>query len=264
MTNNVEILGVNPSLENQIRDRQQRDLLVLSRPGDRYGAGVGRGSNMRLGKIVRGDWEVECQAAVKIDDPEKAIEIFGRYGVSFRQPPQVLAHNALQKLLGHLRNPDILALEKILSGGGRNWIEKYHNIVVNQGLDHLLDATLAAQTQITSWYVGLKGSGTPAAADIPSSHVTWSEDTTYSESVRQTWTPNGAASSQSVTNSSARATFSINGTTTIYGAFLISNSTKGGTTGKFYAVGNFGSSRAVISGDSLLVTATFTSADDGV
>ena len=36
------------------------------------------------------------------------------------------------------------------------------------------------------------------------------------------------------------------------------------TTGKFYAAGNFGSSRAVVSGDSLLVTATFGSQDDGV
>jgi hypothetical protein len=148
--------------------------------------------------------------------------------------------------------------------GKLKWVEHYENLVVNQGLDELLNQTLAAQTQITTWYVGLKGTGSPAAADVPTSHAGWSEDVNYSESVRQTWTANGASSGQSVSNSSAKATFSINGSTTLYGAFLISNSTKSGTTGKFYAVGNFASSRAVISGDTVKVTATFTTADDGV
>lgn len=148
--------------------------------------------------------------------------------------------------------------------GNLKWVERFHNIVTNEGLNELLNQTLAGQTQITTWYVGLKNTGSVAAADVMNSHSGWTENTTYSEAVRQTWTPNGAASSQSVTNSSSKATFSINGSTTIYGAFLTSNSTKSGTTGKLYAVGDFASSRAVISGDSLLVTATFTSADDGV
>jgi len=56
----------------------------------------------------------------------------------------------------------------------------------------------------------------------------------------------------------------MNGTTTIFGAFLTSNNTKSGTTGKLYAVGNFASSRAVENGDQLLVTYTALMADDGV
>ena len=148
--------------------------------------------------------------------------------------------------------------------GKLKWAEDFDNIVVNEGLNHLLDSSLAGQTQITSWYVGLKGSGTPAAADTMASHSSWTEDQNYSEGTRQTWTPNGAASSQSVTNSSAKATFSINANTTIHGAFLTSNSTKGGTSGKLYAAGNFASSKTLGAGDQLLVTATFTTADDGV
>jgi len=150
------------------------------------------------------------------------------------------------------------------ANGKLKWVEEFENIVVNEGLNHLLDSTLAGQTQITSWYVGLKGSGTPAAADTMGSHSTWSEDQNYSESARPTWTPNGAASGQSVSNSAAKATFSINATTTIYGAFLTSSSTKGGTSGKLYAAGNFASSKSLSAGDQLLVTATFTTADDGV
>lgn len=148
--------------------------------------------------------------------------------------------------------------------GNLKWVENFHNLIVNEGLDHLLDSTLAGQSQIATWYVGLKNTGSAAATDVMNSHGGWTENTTYAEAVRQTWTPNAAASSQSVTNSSSKATFSINGSTTIYGAFLTSNNTKGGTSGKLYAAGDFASSRAVISGDSLLVTATFTTADDGV
>ena len=144
------------------------------------------------------------------------------------------------------------------------WAEDFENIVVNEGLNHLLDSSLAGQTQITSWFVGLKGTGTPVAADTMASHGSWSEDQNYSEANRQAWTANGAASGQSVSNSSAKATFSINATTTIYGAFLTSNNTKGGSSGKLHAAGNFATSKTLGAGDQLLVTATFTTADDGV
>ena len=93
------------------------------------------------------------------------------------------------------------------------------------------------------------------AADTLASHInSWSEDANYSESVRQTWTKNGAASSGAMSNSSSKATFSINATTRIFGAFLASNSTKSGTTGTLYGGGLFSTgSRALQNGDTLLV-----------
>jgi len=148
--------------------------------------------------------------------------------------------------------------------GRLKWREDFENIVVNEGLNHLLDSALAGQTQITNWYVALKGTGTPAAGDTMASHGTWTEDQNYSEATRQAWTPNGAASGQSVSNSSSKATFSINANTTIYGAFLTSSNSKGGTTGKLYAAGDFAAPKTLGAGDQLLVTATFTTADDGV
>ncbi|MCX8126974.1 MAG: hypothetical protein N3E40_07575, partial [Dehalococcoidia bacterium] len=81
------------------------------------------------------------------------------------------------------------------------WHDEFHNLVVNQGLDELLNATLANQGATATWYVGLKGSGTPQASDTMSSHATWSEITAYNETNRPTWTPSGAASGQQVTNS---------------------------------------------------------------
>ena len=155
---------------------------------------------------------------------------------------------------------------RCLDRDGRvKWEDAFQNLVVNAGLDHLLDATLSAGTQITTWYVGLTDSSpTVAAGDTMASHAGWAEDQNYSEAVRQTWS-DGGVSSQSVDNSASKATFSMNGTTTVGGAFLTSNSTKGGTTGTLYAVGAFSEgNRSVVNGDTIEVTATFTMADDGV
>jgi hypothetical protein len=62
-----------------------------------------------------------------------------------------------------------------------------------------------------------------------------------------------------ITNSASVAVFSINATTTIAGAFLTSDNTKGGTTGVLFSVANFQApgDRAVVSGDTLNVTYTF-------
>lgn len=144
--------------------------------------------------------------------------------------------------------------------GRIKWVELWQNIVVNEGLDDLLDAALAGGTPDTSWFVGLKGTGTPAAGDTMASHATWSEITPYSGD-RPAWTA-GAVSGQSVDNSGSVASFSINASATVYGAFLTGDTS--GTAGALYAAGDFSASRAVVSGDTLEVTATFTTADDGV
>ena len=64
----------------------------------------------------------------------------------------------------------------------------------------------------------------------------------------------------SVDNAAAKASFDINGSTTIFGAFVTTNSTKGGTSGTLYGAADFAASRAVISGDTLNVTVTLTAA----
>ena len=56
-----------------------------------------------------------------------------------------------------------------------------------------------------------------------------------------------------------KATFSINATSTIAGAFMVTDDTKSGTSGTLYGVVDFGSTRSVISGDTLEITVTLTS-----
>lgn len=150
--------------------------------------------------------------------------------------------------------------------GRVKWREAWQNLVVNAGLDHLLDVALSGATQITTWYVGLINGASPtiAAGDTMASHAGWTENQNYTEATRPAWT-DGGVSGQSVDNSASKATFSIDtNSQTIGGAFLVSDSTKGGTTGTLYAAGTFSSAKSADNGDTLEVQATFTSADDGV
>ncbi len=145
--------------------------------------------------------------------------------------------------------------------GGRKWLwrEETKNLVVNQGLDGLLGSTLAAWTQVTSWFLAVtSGHPTVAAADTGSSHAGWDEFTGYTAATRPGWTP-AAVSGQSIDNSASKASFSINAAASIGGGFLISVNSKGVDGGSLYAVGSF-ALKTLSSGDTLEVQATFTSA----
>ena len=134
---------------------------------------------------------------------------------------------------------------------------EFPNGITNVGKNSLLGVYFHADTQISTWYVGLvdnAGFSAFAAADTMSSHAGWTESTAYSEATRNEWTEDAAAS-QSITNSTA-LTFTMNGTATIKGIFVVSNSTKGGTTGTLWSTAAFASTVAVNSGDLLKVTYT--------
>jgi hypothetical protein len=139
--------------------------------------------------------------------------------------------------------------------GNIKWEEDNKNIIVTAGLNHILDTQFHATTQVTTWYIGLKGAGTPIAADTMASHSSWAELTGYAGD-RKEWTE-GASAAGSMTNASS-VDFTINATATVAGAFL--NTAATGTAGTLYGVVDFSSSRAVISGDTLQVTVTVTAA----
>lgn len=148
--------------------------------------------------------------------------------------------------------------------GALKWVAESDNLVVNVGLQYMAGAALTSTAQITSWYLGLYGaasSNNPAAGDTMSSHSGWTEVTAYSEATRPAATFAAAtnANPSVVTNTASKATFSINGSTTVGGAFLTSNDTKSGTTGTLFSAADFSApgDRAVISGDVITLTYTF-------
>jgi len=147
--------------------------------------------------------------------------------------------------------------------GNLKWEDEAPNLVVNGGLQDMNAKYFTGSAYTAAWYIGLYGAGasnTPAAGDTMSSHAGWTEVTAYSQATRPacTFGTPTTANPSVATNSASTATFSINATTTVGGAFLTSNNTKGGTTGTLYSAADFSSpgDRAVVSGDTLSVTYT--------
>ena len=136
------------------------------------------------------------------------------------------------------------------------------NLVVDEGITYALDASFSGGTPITTWYVGVyKNNYTPIAGNVASTFagagVANEANSEYDEAARPTWTEAGVTA-KTVTNSASPAVFTFNTTVTIYGAFLISNNTKGGLTGTLAAASKFSSSRAMLAADVLNVTYTIT------
>lgn len=138
------------------------------------------------------------------------------------------------------------------------WEEHVPNLVTTVGLNKLLDATFKTGLAAPAWYVGLvnaTGFTAFAVGDTMSSHTGWSETVPYSDATRPAFTP-GTIASGSVNNSAAKATFTINATATLHGAFMADNSTKSGTTGVLYGEAAFSTPRGVVSTNTLTITVT--------
>lgn len=150
------------------------------------------------------------------------------------------------------------------SEGKLKWSAEKHNLVVNVGLKDMNDKYFTGVTYTAAWYIGLYGAGasnTPDPSDTMSSHGGWTEVTAYSQATRPaaTFAAATTADPSVITNSASPAVYSINGTTTVGGAFLTSDNTKSGTTGILFSAADFASpgDRSVVSGDTLTVTYTF-------
>jgi hypothetical protein len=168
-----------------------------------------------------------------------------------------------------------MSLEKVKAGGvftvqcfdaegNLKWSEEKHNLVVNVGLKDMNDKYFTGSAYTAGWFLGLYGaasSNDPAAGDTMASHAGWTEVTDYTEATRPACTFGAATTADPsvISNSASVAVFSIDDTVTVGGAFLTSNSTKGGTTGTLFSAADFQSpgDRSVVNGDVINVTYTF-------
>lgn len=161
----------------------------------------------------------------------------------------------------NIQHTHIWSFECYDKDGKLKWSEVCKNLTTNVGLDDILDKYWKGSTYTAAHYVGLTDSTpTPAAGDTMASHAGWVEITDYTEGTREALTL-GTVASQSVDNSASKASFSINATATVGGAFLTTNSTKGGSTGTLVsAVAFTGGDKSLSNGDTLNVTVTLTNA----
>jgi hypothetical protein len=138
------------------------------------------------------------------------------------------------------------------------WETEADNMVVNEGLNYLLDVGLvgSSNAQIDPFYVGLLTSSPSISATDGTSDLT--EFTAYS-SERKAYT--NTRTNQTVSNSTGKASFSVNGSsqTRVGGGLLTQYST--GSSGILLCAAALSSNRSVSTGDTIEVTYTFSAAD---
>lgn len=138
------------------------------------------------------------------------------------------------------------------------------NIVTDEGINHVLNVTMHDTAKTSTWYVAPHTAGSPATGTTAATyHSTHTETTAYDESTRVEWNT-AASTSESITNSANKATFTYNAGVTVTGNGILSVSTKQSTSGVLLAVANYASGRALVDDDQQLITYAVSGADDGV
>jgi hypothetical protein len=150
---------------------------------------------------------------------------------------------------------------------GRKLSERIdENLCPDEYIDYFLGASMAGVAPVTSWYILLfSDNHTPAVGDtyaIPG----FTEAVGYDEATRPVWDDAGV-SAKSMTNTASKASFTMDGTdATIYGAALVSDSTKGDQAASGAVLGpvaifSEGAITGIIDNDVLKVVATLTGYD---
>lgn len=146
--------------------------------------------------------------------------------------------------------------------GSVKWVDEGFNLITNEGLAWILQNDLAA----ASLFVGVKNAGSVANADTMASHAGWTENQNYDEATREaiTWGAVTGTTTASISNSASPATITCDtDAQTIAGAFITTNSTKGGTTGTLISVRDLASGKALDDGETLDITVTLSLTDSG-
>ena len=147
------------------------------------------------------------------------------------------------------------------SSGNLKWIDTFHNLVVNQGLQDMNSQYFKGVGYTAAWYLGLvtgPGSGTTYAATDTLASKAWTENTNYTGNRKAvTFGTATTADPSVITNSASPSSFTMSANAqTIAGAFLCSVAT--GTSGILFSAGDFtGGDKVVDSGDTLSVTYSF-------
>ncbi len=136
------------------------------------------------------------------------------------------------------------------------------NTFTTEGMARILNIVFRAQTTEAAIYCGIfKNNVTPAVGDTAAAKLgaagTYGEcqDADYDSPATNKPAYTIAATSTAVaTNAAAPASFTMNASITVYGAFLSTVAAKTGTTGTLFCAKAFTTPRAVIADDVLAVT----------
>ena len=154
------------------------------------------------------------------------------------------------------------------AAGKLKWEEEFPNLVVAVGKELMLNTLLRTSGTYTTVgpFLGLINNSTTFAAADTMTSKTWTELTTYTvggSGVRGTAvfaaaTSSGTTPSNVTTSTATAITYTMTGSATVYGCFLVTGtgavSTISSTAGTLYSEGNFSTAKTVTSGDTVTVT----------
>jgi hypothetical protein len=154
------------------------------------------------------------------------------------------------------------------AAGKLKWEEEFPNLVVAVGKELMLNTLLRTSGTYTTVgpFLGLINNSTTFAAADTMTSKTWTELTTYTvggSAVRGTAvfaaaTSTGTTPSNVTTSTATAITYTMTGSATVYGCFLVTGtgavSTISSTAGTLYSEGNFSTAKTVTSGDTVTVT----------
>ena len=139
---------------------------------------------------------------------------------------------------------------------GGEW-ERTPNLIVTEGLAHILSVALGGTAKPAGYYLALfSGAAAPAAnwtaasfAAAASEIVSMTEG--YTSPTRPVWTPPASTATGSIDNMAAIAsvTMATAGQLNVSGAAMLTNSTRGGTTGKLISATKYAADRVFQDGD---------------
>lgn len=140
--------------------------------------------------------------------------------------------------------------------GADGVVQRVHNLMPDQALDHWLSVLLKSGTQNANWYIGVYGNDySPIPGDTAAAMPgTAGEVTTYAGSTRPLFVPGDIVAGE-VSNSASLAELTFTADATIRGAYLISSSGKGATTGVLLSAVKLSSPKVVASGEILRIGA---------
>lgn len=191
---------------------------------------------------------------------QKEIASCGDYAVATLQANASIPEGMFQDGYYHVECRD--------AQGNLKWDEEFPNLVVAVGKELMFNTLLRTSGTYTTVgpFLGLINNSTTFAAADTMSSKTWTELTTYTvggSAVRGTAvfgasSSSGSTPSNVTTCSAASITYTMTGSATVYGCFLVTGtgavSTISSTAGVLYSEGNFSTAKTVTSGDTVSVT----------
>lgn len=160
----------------------------------------------------------------------------------------------------HLMSGQVVAVGEYIHRHNRGgvkgpWVTD-RNVVTNEWFNHVLEVAFRSGTQLASWYMTLYGAGfTPADSETAASFGAsgaelTSETDGYTSVTRPAWSPDAASGGQlDNTGSVVTFTFASPDDVDVVGIAILSDNTKGGSSGVLASATNLASTRTFLDAD---------------